>query len=204
MNTADAREAWNARYAASEFVWTDRPNQFVEAGLTELEPGTAIDLGSGEGRNAVWLARRGWQVTAVDFSAAGLAKAGRLATEHGVNVVLVEHDVLTFDPATPVDLVLVSYLQIERADQARMLRRASGWLAPGGTLFVIAHDRSNIDNGYGGPPSPEVCYTPEETVAALRDLHVDRAEVVERVVDTDTGPQTALDTLLIAHRPGSR
>ena len=81
MNTADAREAWNARYAASEFVWTDRPNQFVEAGLTELEPGTAIDLGSGEGRNAVWLASLGHDVVGVDQSDVAIEQAEALAAK---------------------------------------------------------------------------------------------------------------------------
>jgi hypothetical protein len=68
-------------------------------------------------------------------------------------------------------------------------------------LFVIAHDRSNVEHGYGGPPSPEVCYTVDDTVAALADLDVTTAEVAERRVDTADGTKVALDTLVIARWP---
>ncbi len=66
--------AWDERYAASELVWSSTPNQFVAAEVADLTPGRALDLAAGEGRNALWLAERGWQVTAVDFSLVGLDK----------------------------------------------------------------------------------------------------------------------------------
>ena len=72
---------------------------------------------------------------------------------------------------------------------------------PGGTLFVIAHDRSNVTDGYGGPPSPDVCYTVDETVDVLAGLDVVTAEVAQRHVDTPDGTKIALDTLVIARRP---
>src|ERR1022692_4898294 len=72
-------EEWDKRYAGQELVWTAEPNRFVVAELKDLAPGRALDLGAGEGRNAVWLASAGWQVTAVDFSAVGLDKGRRLA-----------------------------------------------------------------------------------------------------------------------------
>ncbi len=72
------------------------------------------------------------------------------------------------------------------------------WLKRGGTVFVIAHDRSNIEGGYGGPSSPDVCYTVDDTVDALDGLTITTATVAERVVDTDSGQATALDTLVIA------
>ncbi len=192
------KEMWNERYQASEFVWTDRPNQFVETHLADLPPGTAVDLGSGEGRNAVWLAAKGWYVTAVDFSSAGLAKARRLASASDVVVDFVEADALVYEPSDPVDLVLISYLQVDEYDQRTLLERARSWLTPGGTLFVIAHDRSNVEHGYGGPSSREVCYTPESTVEALDGLQIEIAEVVERTVTNDEGTHTALDTLVLA------
>ncbi len=144
---------WDERYSTSELIWTGRANQFVEAHLADLEPGTAIDLGAGEGRNAVWLASRGWTVTAVDFSQVGLDKAQQLAAEHGVEI---SHRARRRDhlaPDAPVDLVVLSYLQLPSEQQRIVLEHAATWLAPGGTLFVIAHDRSNVEHGYGGPPS---------------------------------------------------
>ena len=74
-------EAWDERYADSELVWSVEPNQFVAAECADLPPGRALDLAAGEGRNSIWLARRGWDVTAVDFSQAGLDKGRRLAGE---------------------------------------------------------------------------------------------------------------------------
>ena len=72
-------DAWDQRYAASELVWSQEPNQFVAAELADLPPGTAVDLAGGEGRNAIWLASRGWSATAVDFSQVALDKGARLA-----------------------------------------------------------------------------------------------------------------------------
>jgi 2-polyprenyl-3-methyl-5-hydroxy-6-metoxy-1,4-benzoquinol methylase len=192
---------WDERYSTSELIWTGRANQFVEAHLADLEPGTAIDVGAGEGRNAVWLASRGWSVTAVDFSRVGLDKADQLASEHSVEVSTVCADATTWTPAAPVDLVVLSYLQLPSDQQRTVLEHAATWLNPGGTLFVIAHDRSNIEHGHGGPPSEEVCYTVDDTVAALAGLDIATAEVVERHVDTPDGRKTALDTLVIAQRP---
>jgi 2-polyprenyl-3-methyl-5-hydroxy-6-metoxy-1,4-benzoquinol methylase len=192
---------WDERYSTSELIWTGRANQFVEAHLGDLPPGTAVDLGAGEGRNAVWLARRGWTVTAVDFSQVGLDKALRLADEHGVTIAVERADATTWAPAAPVDLVVLSYLQLPADERRMVLEHAATWLTPGGTLFVIAHDRSNVTDGYGGPPSPDVCYTVDETVDALAGLEVVTAEVAQRHVDTPDGTKIALDTLVIARRP---
>jgi ubiquinone/menaquinone biosynthesis C-methylase UbiE len=196
---------WDERYAGGEYLWDVEPNQFVERHAAGLEPGTAIDLAAGEGRNAVWLAQRGWQVTAVDFSQVGLDKADRLAAHHGVSarVETVNADVLAFQPAEPVDLVVIAYLQIPAEQQRVALGHAATWLVPGGRVLVVAHDRSNVEHGYGGPPVAEVCYDLDGTVAALAGLEIELAEVVPRQVDTEDGPRTALDTLVIAKRPAA-
>ena len=112
---------WDERYSTSELIWTGRANQFVEAHLGDLEPGTAVDLGAGEGRNAVWLASRGWTVTAVDFSKVGLDKAHHLAAEHGVEITTEQADATAWDPHAPVDLVVLSYLQLPSDEQRVVL-----------------------------------------------------------------------------------
>ena len=192
---------WDERYSTKELVWTGRANQFIEHNLADLEPGSAIDLGAGEGRNAVWLAKRGWKVTAVDFSQVGLDKARQLATDNSVEVNIECADATTYEPAGPVDLVVLSYLQLGQQERRTILEHAVTWLKPGGTLFIIAHDRSNVNDGYGGPSMPDVCYAVEETTDAIRGLDISVAEVAERQVDTPDGPETALDTLVIATRP---
>src|SRR6476646_8725770 len=87
-----AREDWNARYAQKELVWSAEPNRLFAAEVGGLPPGRALDLACGEGRNAVWLAGRGWRVTGVDFSGVALAKARRLADRAGVALDLVQAD----------------------------------------------------------------------------------------------------------------
>ena len=193
---------WDERYATKDYVWKLAPNQFVEAHFQDMAPGTAIDLAAGEGRNAAWLASKGWDVTAVDFSAVGIEKAERLAAETGVSVLAVVGDALTWVPDGPVDAVVLAYLQLPTPERLAVLERVQDWLKPGGTLFIIAHDRSNIDGGHGGPSEPDVCYEPAETAGALGALTVARAETVERRVDTPDGVAVALDTLIVAHRPG--
>ena len=179
-------------------MWRGEPNQFVAEYLADRSPGSAIDLGAGEGRNAVWLASRGWNVTAVDFSAVGLAKARTMAMEAEVELTTVAEHVDEFNPTMPVDLVLLSYLQIPDDHQEAVLRRVAGWLRPGGIVFVVAHDKANVERGHGGPPEPGVCYTVENTVAALtaEGLRIEVAELAQRPVDG----AVALDTVVLAVR----
>ena len=126
------RSGWDQRYAGSDLVWTAEPNRFVVAEVQDLPPGRALNLGSGEGRNSVWLAARGWQVTAVDFSAAGLGKARRLARARDVPVDWVHADVLDYQPEEAAfQLVLLAYLQLPAPSLGRVLRHATGALAPG-------------------------------------------------------------------------
>ena len=200
-DTELARRSWNERYAEREYVWTVEPNQFVRTHLADLRPGTAIDLAAGEGRNAVWLAERGWSVTAVDFSSAGLAKAARLADDHGVSLQLVEADATEWQPDEPVDLVVLAYLQLVPEQRRTVLEHARTWLRPGGTLLLVAHDVTNVEHGHGGPPSTEVCYSLDEVTAALDGLTLTTAEVAERHVATDDGDKVALDTLVVATQP---
>ena len=202
MDAAD----WDRRYDGAEYVWAVEPNRFVAEQVLPLAPGRALDLGAGEGRNAVWLASRGWDATAVDFSAAGMAKADRLAADHGVRVTTVVADALTSDVGTGAwDLVVLSYLQLPTAERLAVVPRAAAGVAPGGTLVVVAHDRTNLERGVGGPQDPDVLYDVDETVAALGAAGVDGLEpvvatVVGRLVTKDDGDHVAFDTLVVARR----
>ena len=120
----DAR-AWDERYAATELVWSAGPNQFVESELKGLRPGRALDLAAGEGRNAIWLAEQGWEVTAADFSLVGVDKGrAALAQRPGgrdLHVEWVHADVVEYDPApVPFDLVLIAYLMVSVFTYIRM------------------------------------------------------------------------------------
>ncbi len=195
--------AWDERYAGEELLWGSAPNQFLVAEVAGLEPGRAVDLACGEGRNAIWLAEQGWRTTGVDFSAVGLGKARRLAEARGVDVTWVESAVEDWIPAEEVDLVAVFYLQLASPQRAAALRRASSALAPGGTLLVVAHDLDNLTRGVGGPQHSDVLYTVAETADIMRasGLEIEHAEQVIRLVETDAGEREAIDTLVRARRP---
>ena len=196
----DSQE-WDRRYAGAELVWTAEPNRFVVDELRDLAPGRALDVGAGEGRNAVWLATRGWQVTAVDFSAVGLDKGRRLAGARGVTVDWVRADLRHYQPEPgSFQLVLVAYLQLRAAELDGVLRTAVTALAPRGVLLVVGHDVANLAEGVGGPPDPAVLYTPESITRSLSGLTVLRAERVRRPVSGVSGDREAVDTLVRAVR----
>jgi SAM-dependent methyltransferase len=196
----DAR-AWDERYAAAEQVWSSTPNQFVAAELAGLPPGDAVDLACGEGRNAIWLAGRGWRVTAVDFSRVALDRGRRIAGDDAA-IDWVAGDALTV--ALPVaDVVLLAYLQLPPDERRTAVRRAFGALRPGGTFLLVAHDSTNLTEGTGGPQDPQVLYTAEDVLADLdgEPFEAVRAERVPRVVagsDEHGGAQdaTAWDALV--------
>jgi len=196
------REEWNRRYAGRELLWTGEPNRFLVAETAELRPGRALDLACGEGRNTVWLAEQSWQVTGADFSEVALEKARRLADARGVEAEWVTADLLEYRPeARAFDLVIVFYLQVPAAQRRTILRAAVEAVAPGGTFLLVAHDRANLEQGHGGPQEPTVLYTAEDVVADLDGLQIERAERVERPVQTPDGDRIALDALVRAVRP---
>ena len=196
------RADWNERYAGAELVWTAQPNRFLVAEAEALPPGRALDLACGEGRNAVWLAERGWRATGVDFSDVALAKGERLAAARGVEVEWVEADVRAWQPEPGAfDLVAVFYLQLPEHERRPVHRRAAAALAPGGTLLVVAHHATNPAEGYGGPQDPAVLFTEDDVVADVPGLEIVRAERVRRPVATNDGEAVALDVLVRAERP---
>ena len=203
MRPGFARDDWNARYAQKEYLWTAAPNRRFAEEVAGLAPGRALDLACGEGRNAVWLAERGWEVTGVDFSDVALVKAAQLATSRGVEVEWVVADVLDDDPvAGAFDLVVVLYLQLPGEAMLRAIRGAASAVAPGGTLLVLGHDSANIADGHGGPKDPAVLYTADDLVPLLEGLTIEHAGPVRRTVALDQGGEAvAIDAFVRVRRP---
>lgn len=176
--------AWDERYAAAAQVWSSGPNQFVVSELADLPPGRAVDLACGEGRNALWLAGRGWSVTGIDFSEVAIDRARRLAGDRAVDWVV--GDALTVGLPN-VDLALIAYLQLPADQRRTAVRRAFEALEEGGTLFVVAHDSTNLTEGTGGPQDAAVLYTAEDVLDDLVGGRFEtiRAERVPRTVSED-------------------
>jgi SAM-dependent methyltransferase len=200
-------EGWDRRYAGSELVWTAEANRFLVQEVGGMAPGRGLDLACGEGRNAVWLAERGWQVTGVDFSEVGLEKARQLADSRGVHAEWIPADLLAYRPEPGAfELVIVFYLQVPAAERTLILETAATAVAPGGTFLLVGHDSTNIGEGHGGPQDPTVLYTAEDVSLGLAGtgLRIERAERVERPVQTPEGERIALDALVRASRPAGR
>lgn len=200
---ADAA-AWDRRYAASEGVWGAEPNVWVAQELNGLAPGRALDLGAGEGRHAVWLAERGWQVTAVDFSAVALERGRAAAGALGVGgrIEWRVEDATCFAPEPArLDLALAAYLQLPAEGLRAALASAARGLRPGGRLLLVAHDAANPGHGTGGPKDPAVLQSPGQVAAWLRDagLEVASAETRPRPVPGSLRP--ALDCVVLARAP---
>jgi len=198
---------WDERYAERELVWSAEPNRFVAAEAGALPPGRAVDLAAGEGRNAIWLAGRGWTVTAVDFSSVGLDKGRQLAAAQPAGVAERIHwecaDLLEYVPSRAAfDLVLIAYLHLPSAERKRVLTAAARGVAPGGLLLVVGHARRNLTEGVGGPQDSDVLYDATEVSAEVEaaGLDVESAADLPRRVDGEE--RAAIDFVLRARPLG--
>lgn len=190
MRAAD----WDGRYAEQQ-QWSSEPNRLVAELLVDLPPGDAVDLAAGEGRHALWLASRGWRVTAVDFSPVGLDRGQAQPGSEAVTWVVADVRAWTA-PDAGLDLVLVAYLHLPQDEIQPLLVRAVSWLRPGGRLLVLGHDVENLTAGVGGPPDPDILHSVERLAPVAALLDVDRLGQVRR----ETPAGTALDTLLWGSR----
>lgn len=197
----DAR-GWDARWTDKLLHAHGEPSAVVLDTLEGLEPGRALDLACGNGRHAMWLAERGWRVTAVDFSAEALRQARERSAELGLEVAWVDADVTTYEPdAETYDLVLVTYLHVPARERRPILARAAGAVARGGTLLLAGHDLTNIGTGAPGPTNPALLYTPADITPELPGLEIERAETVGRPVELEDGATVeAVDALVVATR----
>lgn len=203
----DASE-WDIRYrkareSQSTRLWSATAPQILRDTVAAWRPGTALDLATGDGRTAIWLAREGWSVTALDFSAEAIGQARAHAQAAGVDVTWLVADATTWSSEDTFDLVTVMYLHLSEEALRSTLARAAQRVAPGGHLLVLGHDRANLGTGAPGPTNPDVLYTPDLLRSAAGPLRVLRCETLRRDLATDpesagAGPGYALDTVLVA------
>lgn len=188
---------WDDRYREHTSVWGAAPNRWVEREVADRPPGRALDLACGEGRNAIWLARLGWRVTAVDISSVALAKGA--AVEPAVD--WIEADATTYETTEPVDLALLCYLQLPADARRAAVRNAAASLAPGGTLLMIGHDSRNLHDGTGGPQDPSVLFTAADVTKDLDGTGLRIEKATEELRPVDGAERPAIDALLRAVRP---
>jgi SAM-dependent methyltransferase len=202
------RQGWDDRYDGEELIFTADPSRFLGPELAGLTPGRALDLGSGEGRNALWLAEQGWAVTGVDFSSVGIAKADRLARQRGLAVDWVVADLRSFQPpASTFDLVIQFFMHFPAPERRALLRRAVDALRPGGVILVVGYHVDHLDEGSGGgPQDPALLFTVDGLVSDLPDLRFDRVGRlrVPAGVHGDGTQRYAVNVVVRAARDGRR
>ena len=191
--------SWEERYGAAPALWSGRPNPQLVAEATALTPGRALDAGSGEGGDALWLAGRGWEVTAVDFSTVALGRAAAEAGRLGAEVDWVHADLTRWaPPADAFDLVSAQYLHLPGDDRDPVVARLAAAVAPGGSLLVVGHRPSEVHAG-----RPEMFFTAQQ-VAATLDPDAWDVVVCEDRPRTASGPAgrelPVADTVLRARR----
>lgn len=196
MKPMNQRDLWNERYNEKGSVWGAAPNQFVEDRLAGLEPCRVLDLGSGQGRNAIWLALQGHTVTAVDVSDVATAQAAEIAASVGVAVEFIAADLESWQPlGGTYDLALLAYMQAPETMRKSLHAKAARALRNGGRVFVIAHHSDNLEHGIGGPPVPEVLFDEEMLIADFSDFEVVEVGRVIRHVERGDVKGEAIDVL---------
>jgi SAM-dependent methyltransferase len=208
MSDMFSAAAWDERYQSRPSLWSGKPNPNLVSETQGLTAGSALDAGAGEGADAIWLAERGWRVTAIDVSNVALQRAASHAAELGPEIAdriaWRQADLRSWDPtAEGFDLVVAHYLQLPAALRTDVFVRLAATVTPGGTLLIVGHHPSDLQTSVPRPPMPELFYTGDD-IAALLDA--DGWEIVTNdapgraATDPDGQQVTIHDTVFRATR----
>jgi SAM-dependent methyltransferase len=198
MSTPDAKETWEEHYGERDRVWSGRVNVRLAEIASTVKPGRALDLGCGEGGDAMWLAEHGWHVVAVDISETALQRAAEDADTYGLvdRIDFQQHDLSDSFPAGTYDLISAQFLHsMAHLDRPRILRQAADAVAPGGLLLIVDHA--------GPPPWASKLHHHHEFPSAdevVKSLNLDAGEWERVRVETAereaTGPDGQIGTLI--------
>lgn len=202
-----SQASWDERYSGSDKVWSGNPNQRLVEQVADLSPGTVLDVGAGEGGDAVWLARQGWTVTALDVSEVALAKTAAHAAEAGVGdrVRTLHLDLVAAEEQLPdgFDLVSAQFLHPPLDKFTEIHQRLAAAVRPGGHLLVVGHHPMDVETGVrSGHGHSELLFTPDKVLAALPpgEWQVLVCETPTRESHHAEGPSTVTDTVVLAQR----
>jgi len=202
----DKRERWDERYTKNNLKWSSGPNTLLESLVVGKPDGKVLDVASGEGRNALWLASRGWLVDAIDFSKIGIGKGRLMAAERNLEINWILADVCEQAFArAEYDLVIVLFLHTSIEERVIWLPAVIEAVALGGQFIYIAHDPSNIDRGVGGPQDRTLLPEVDDVCGMLGDFDILQAEIYDRQFGDDPGhgesvTGVARDLLISARR----
>jgi 2-polyprenyl-3-methyl-5-hydroxy-6-metoxy-1,4-benzoquinol methylase len=199
------QDYWDNRYLTADRLWSGRPNVQLVAQAADLQPGDALDVGCGEGADAIWLAGQGWHVSAVDVSAVALDRAARHAAAQGgelaARITWQQADLLSWDPGTAqFDLVSAQFMYLPHPAFEEMCARLAAAVRPGGTLLMVGHHRDEVRAR--GAAVADMAWSAEQLAAALDgSFEIVVAAAIERpATDADGQPIAMRDTVLRARR----
>lgn len=174
---------WDERYSSEEYAYGKAPNSFLEEHYKVIPNGKVLSLAEGEGRNAVFLAKQGYSVTAVDASRVGLSKARKLAEENGVSIELVHADLNDFDIGeNKWDGILSIFCPLPSSLRKELHRRVVAGLKPNGVFLVEAYTPDQLNHGTGGGNSADTMTSKESLLAELDNLKLIHLVELERNV----------------------
>ncbi|NOZ04451.1 MAG: class I SAM-dependent methyltransferase [FCB group bacterium] len=167
------KQHWDQHYATSEYVYGVEPNQFLKDHARLIPKGKVLCVADGEGRNGVWLARQGYEITAIDYSREGLRKARRLAERFQVTIKLVEADLLSYHFGSEEYDGLVSiYSHFDAENRIKLHRNYAQALKPGGVLLLEAFSKEQEKYSSGGPKDIKLLYDEESLRASLPEMEI--------------------------------
>jgi 2-polyprenyl-3-methyl-5-hydroxy-6-metoxy-1,4-benzoquinol methylase len=210
MSDRHDQQFWDEHYRAHATLWSGEPNPHLVSEASGLKPGTALDVGCGEGADAIWLAERGWQVRAVDLSGVALERAATKAAAAGDQVAgriyWQQVDLTDWDPGHGrFDLVTSHYLHLPADQREPLFDRLAAAVRPGGSLLIVGHHPSDLQTTMRRPKQPELFFTADDIVARLDPAPwqiMTNAAPGRAATDPDGHPVTIHDSVLHARRRG--
>lgn len=203
-----SKEYWDDRYATSDRIWSDRPNPHLVTTVGDLGAGRALDIGSGEGADSIWLAQRGWTVTALDLSQTGLDKSAAHAQSLGDDIA----ERITWQQADLIewvaepdayDLVTAQFMHLPKPQIFDLQLKLAASVAPGGTLLIVGHHPDDERHSAEGTEFPDIRYAPEEVAALLDPAKwptIEATTFTRDWINQDGEPAVAQDAVLRAVR----
>ncbi len=178
---------WDDRYSAEHYIYGKTPNDFLRENVTALPKGKILCLGDGEGRNSVFLARQGYDLTALDASRVGQDKARRLAEEQQVSITFIHSDINDYTiEENAWDGIVSIFFHLLEPERRRLHRQVIAGLKQGGVLLLEAYTPRQLMFGDGGPSTEDLMMTPECLAQELESLHFHHLQELERDVTEGT------------------